>query len=184
MFKKLDFTLDIDFDRIKNDQKMEAYGQSFTGYVIKDIEYFNDVVSRSIKFNIKPYSINYTEISRGIVAPHIDGSVITLNYYLQTNGDATLFWKPTASEIKIVPPIQGLTGGPIHDKSTVIGYDPSDLKLVNYFVAKNAEAYLLDASEIHSISPKDYNSVRRIIRFFWEKTTFDEVLNSIEILPK
>ena len=184
MFKKLNFTLDIDFERIKNDQMIDSYGGTFFSYAIKDMQYFNDVLSRSVKFHMNPFSINYTEISREGAAPHTDGPLIAMNYYLQTNGDATLFWKPTTPDIEILEPVQGLGGGPVNDNSTVTGYNPNKLKLVTGFVAKNHEAYLFDVSCIHSISCKDYNYVRRLIRIFWENTTFEEVLNSIEILPK
>jgi hypothetical protein len=184
MFKKLDFTLDIDFEKIKNDQMIESYGGTFFSYAIKDMEYFNSILKKNVKFNITPFSINYTEISKEGAQPHTDGPLVALNYYLQTNGDATLFWESTTPDIKILPPNQGLDGGPVNENSTVLGYDATKLKLVNYFIAKDNDAYLFDVSKIHSISGKDYNFVRRFIRIFWENVTFDEVLNSIEILPK
>jgi len=184
MFKKLDFTLDIDFDRIKNDQMMESYGDTFFSYPLKDVEYFNDILSRSIKLNLQPYAINYTEISKEGAGPHSDGPIVALNYYLKTNGEATLFWEPKVSNIKVLPPIQGLDGGPINYNTSVVGFESSELKLSNYFVAKPNDAYLIDASFIHSIIKRDHTIVRRFIRFFWENATFDEVLNSIEILPK
>jgi hypothetical protein len=184
MFKKLDFTLDIDFDRIKNDQKMEAYGGTFFSYLLTDMEYFNNILSCSIKLNLPPYVINYTEISKEGAGPHSDGPIIALNYYLETNGEATLFWEPKVADIKPLSPIQGLDGGPINYNTSVVGFEPDKLKLSNYFVAKPNDAYLIDASLIHSISKRDHTTVRRFIRFFWENVTFDEVLNSIEILPK
>jgi hypothetical protein len=184
MFKKLDFTLDIDFEKIKNDVMTEAYGRSFFSYAIKDMDYFNEVFSKRVKFHLPPFSINYTEISKEGAQPHTDGPLVALNYYLQTNNDATLFYEPTIPDIQILDPIQGLDGGPVNTESTVLGYDTSKLKLVNYFIAKDNEAYLFDVSKIHSIYCRDYNFVRRFIRIFWENVTFDEVLNSIEILPK
>jgi hypothetical protein len=183
MFKKLNFTLDIDFERIKNDQTDISYGKTFISYAIKDMQYFNDVLSRSVKFNIKPSALNYTEISVG-AGPHVDGSFVVLNYYLQTNRDVTYFWKPITPDIEIseLPPNATQIGA----LSSVIveEYNPNKLKLTNYFVAKDHDAYLFDVSCIHSVSFKDRNSVRRFIRIFWENTTFEEVLDSIEILPK
>ena len=183
MFKKLNFTLDIDFERIKNDQTYISYGETFRSYAIKDMQYFDDVLSRSVKFNIKPTALNYTEISVG-ATPHVDGPFVVLNYYLQTNRDATYFWKPITPDIEIseLPPSATQVGVL---SSVVVGvYDPNKLKLTNYFVAKDHDAYLFDVSCIHSVSCRDHRSVRRFIRIFWENTTFKEVLDSIEILSK
>jgi hypothetical protein len=198
MFKKLDFTFDIDIDRIKNgervvsyshaidenDQSKNRYSEAFISYALKDTEYFNEILSRTLKFHIQPYAVNYTELSNEGAYPHIDGPIIALNYYLQTENDATLFWEIADSSIKAVSVPQGVNGGPVYENNTAVAYDPTKLKLINYFVAKSNEAYLFDTSAIHSISKRNYNSVRKFIRFFWDRVTFDEVLNSIEILPK
>jgi len=198
MFKKIDFKLDIDFDRIKSEQRVasyahviehdeqnsEVYSEGFISYALKDTEYFNDIVSKTVKFHIEPYAINYTEISHDGAYPHIDGPIIALNYYLYTDNDATLFWEPMGNNINTVAVPQGINGGPIYENNSVVAYDPTRLKLINYFVAKSNEAYLFDTSVIHSVIKKNHNSVRKIIRFFWDKVTFEEVLNSIEILPK
>jgi hypothetical protein len=183
MFKKLNFTLDIDFERIKNDQTDISYGKTFTSYAIKDMQYFNDLLSRSVKFNITPSALNYTEILVG-AGPHVDGPFVVLNYYLQTNRDATLFWKPTTPDIEISELPPSATHEGVLSSVIIEEYDPNKLKLVNYFVAKDHDAYLFDVSCIHSVSCRDHDSVRRFIRIFWENTTFEEVLNSIEILPK
>ena len=198
MFKKLDFTLDVDIDRIKSEQRVasyshaiaqidqstQKYSEAFVSYELKDTEYFNDIISRTLKFHIQPYAVNYTELSYEGAYPHIDGPIIVLNYYLQTENDATLFWETIDDNIKSVSVPQGINGGPVYENSTAVAYDPTKLRLINYFVAKSNEAYLFDTSAIHSVSKRNYNSVRKFIRFFWDKVTFDEVLNSIEILPK
>ena len=168
--------------RIKNEELSESYGNTFVSYRIKDSEYFNQILSNVIKFHAPPFSINYTEISKEGAVPHTDGPLIALNYYLNTNNDVTLFWEPVVEDIQTIDPVQGLNGGPVNDNSTVLGYDPKKLKLVNYFIAKPNDAYLFDVSKIHSVQKKDVNSVRRFIRFFWENMTFNEVLDSIEIL--
>jgi len=200
MFKKLDFTLDIDIEKIKTDERIvsyaikksndvaDMYSETFVSYKLKDVDYFTELVLLTLKFNIEPGAINYTEVVKEGTPPHVDvldGNMVVLNYYVQTEDDATLFWEPKIARVEPTPIKQGLNGGPIDDDDTAVGYDDiSKLKLVNYFVAKTNDAYLLDTSVIHSVSKRNYNSVRKLIRFFWSNHTFDEVLNSIEILPK
>jgi hypothetical protein len=198
MFKKLDFTLDIDIDRIRSEQRVasyahvvehdeqntEVYSETFVSYALKDAKYFNDILSNTVKLHIKPFDINYTELSKDGAYPHIDGPIIVLNYYLDTENDATLFWEIADPNIEeyVIP--QGVNGGPIYENNTARGYNASKLKLINYFVAKSNEAYLFDTGIIHSVTKRNHNSARKFIRFFWRNVTFDEVLNSIEILPK
>jgi len=161
-FKKIEFKLDVDIEKIKSSKLKEKYEDLFISYEIKDLKYFTDALSQVIKFNIPPVSVNYTEILKSGIGKHVDGpSQVALNYYLETYNDITIFWKKKLEDS-----------------------DPYDLVYAEHFVAENKEAFLLNSSHMHSVVKKDRNMVRKFIRFFWHDLPFDEVFNSIEIIGK
>ena len=159
-FKKIEFKLDVDVEKIKSSKLKETYEERFISYEIADMQYFNDALSRAVKFNIPPHSTNYTEILKIGTAKHSDGpSIVVMNYYLETDNDVTIFWKPLSKD-----------------------GDPYDVRYADCFIAKSKEAFLLNASHVHSVLKKDHDRVRRFIRFFWHDIPFDEVFNSIEVI--
>jgi hypothetical protein len=78
-----------------------------------------------------------------IIPPHTDTEIVTsINFYLQTEGCTTTFYKPKMENLKTVQ-VQNQTNGHI--------YFEEDLVEVGNFVAKDFEIWLLDVSQIHGV---------------------------------
>ena len=78
-----------------------------------------------------------------IIPPHTDTEIITsINFYLQTEGCTTTFYKPKVEKPRIVQ-VKNQTNGHI--------YFEEDLIEVDSFVAKDFEVWLLDVSRIHGV---------------------------------
>lgn len=78
-----------------------------------------------------------------IIPPHTDTEIITsINFYLQTEGCETIFYKPKVETPRTVQ-IKNQTNGRI--------YFEEDLVVVDSFVAKDFEVWLLDVSQIHGV---------------------------------
>lgn len=182
MFKKINLDLrGIDIERIKG-PFFEAYGEQFIQYAIKDPDYFNDLLSKQIKFGIPPVLNCYTEVSGTDGAGqtgHTDACMTALNYYIVTSNCITLFWRSVQPEKRmVIPQIRGINDT---ESVTTYSYDPCDLTYVSSFVARDHEAYLLDTHQIHSIKKPILSPNRVFIRWLWY-VPYEEVLSSIEIL--
>jgi hypothetical protein len=78
-----------------------------------------------------------------IIPPHTDTEIITsINFYLQTEGCRTTFFKPKVNNPRTVQ-IKNQTNGCI--------YYEEDLVEVDSFVAEDYDVWLLDVSQIHSV---------------------------------
>jgi hypothetical protein len=78
-----------------------------------------------------------------IIPPHTDTEIITsINFYLQTEGCTTTFYKPKVEKPRTVQ-VKNQTNGHI--------YFEEDLIQVDSFVAKDFEVWLLDVSQIHGV---------------------------------
>ena len=78
-----------------------------------------------------------------IIPPHTDTEIITsINFYLQTEGCTTTFYKPK-NDITNTVQIKNQTNGQI--------FYEDDLVEVDSFVAKDNEVWLLDVSQIHGV---------------------------------
>jgi hypothetical protein len=78
-----------------------------------------------------------------IIPPHTDTEILTsINFYLQTEGCLTTFYKPKVDIPRTVQ-IKNQTNGHI--------YFEEDLIEIDSFVAKDFEAWLLDVSQIHGV---------------------------------
>lgn len=78
-----------------------------------------------------------------IIPPHTDTEIITsINFYLQTEGCKTVFYKPKNAELKTVQ-VKNQTNGHI--------YFEEDLIEVDSFIAKDFEVWLLDVTQIHGV---------------------------------
>jgi hypothetical protein len=78
-----------------------------------------------------------------IIPPHTDTEIITsINFYLQTEGCKTVFYKPKKAELKTVQ-VKNQTNGHI--------YFEEDLIEVDSFIAKDFEIWLLDVTQIHGV---------------------------------
>jgi hypothetical protein len=82
------------------------------------------------------------------VPPHTDTEIVTsINFYIQTEGCKTTFYKTKVDEPKTFK-MEQQTNGRI--------FYPEDLEEVDSFVAKDYEIWVLDVSQIHGVSG-DFN---------------------------
>ena len=78
-----------------------------------------------------------------IIPPHTDTEIITsINFYLQTEGCKTIFYKPKNNDLKTIQ-VKNQTNGHI--------YFEEDLIEVDSFIAKDFEIWLLDVTQIHGV---------------------------------
>jgi hypothetical protein len=78
-----------------------------------------------------------------IIPPHTDTEIITsINFYLQTEGCKTVFYKPKNNDLKTIQ-VKNQTNGHI--------YFEEDLIEVDSFIAKDFEIWLLDVTQIHGV---------------------------------
>lgn len=83
-----------------------------------------------------------------IIPPHTDTEIITsINFYLQTEGCRTVFYKPKNNDLKTIQ-VKNQTNGHI--------YFEEDLIEVDSFIAKDFEVWLLDVTKIHGVQG-DFN---------------------------
>ena len=77
------------------------------------------------------------------IPPHTDTEIITsINFYLQTEGCRTVFYKPKVDSPKTVQ---------VHNQTNGHIYFEEDLEEVGSFVAKDFEIWALDVTQIHSV---------------------------------
>lgn len=179
-FKKIDFVLpDIDMSRIVGGKPIEGYGTTFLSYDILDNEYFYNIYSKKIKFKIPPDVVNYTEVTQNGTPLHVDLVKSAINYYIESQGCVTSFWKPIEQDY--VPKIimQQYPDGTFNPLDI---YESHDMELVAHFKAEDHEAFALSTGSIHSVIKPHYNLTRKLFRWTWFNLEFDELLDNIEIL--
>lgn len=78
------------------------------------------------------------------VPPHTDTEIVTsINFYIQTEGCKTVFHKPKVNDPRTLK-MESQTNGRI--------YYPEDLVEVGSFVAKDFEIWVLDVTQVHSVT--------------------------------
>jgi hypothetical protein len=120
-------------------------------------------------FKYKP-TIRYCEIvGGGFLRPHIDHAITCcVNFYIQSNSCTTHFYEAQA----------GARRERYNGKTTSNLYDVNDLNEVSSFVAADGDCYLLDVSQIHSVSiPK--SGVRKFLSFNWFDHSYEEIKESL-----
>jgi len=188
-FQKINFKLPpIDMNRIITNTVVESYATqylidknispTFHSYEIKDMEYFTEIYSQKIKFNIQPDFINYTRITEDGATPHVDKVKSVINYYIDSGNCVTTFWEP--KDINFVPPgLRQLRKDGQWHESEVLVYDISQLHFACCFRALPNQAYALSTKDIHSVFKPKHDTVRTFFRFMWFDLTIDELLNNI-----
>lgn len=181
LFKKINLSLPtIDLTRIKGDP-WEAYGSEFFSWSIKDKEYLDQLLENKIKFNIPPYKVTYDEIPNGTVPHSHDQDTVTLNYYIDSTGAPTMFFEPKQEQNGRPSPII-LPNGTRANYAIITKYKLSEVQFVDKFNPKSDDAYLFQANKIHAVARTNTTSTRKILRFAWESRSYEEIVNSIEIL--
>lgn len=169
MYKKLDLDFGaIDLSLIKGDPN-NSYGKTFIEHPVKHLEYVLDIIRPKIKFNIRPNRINITDIISPGADPHCDHWPVALNYYFDADGNDTTYFYKLKNENE-------------YQHREVKIYNKNDLQVVDSFIANRGDCYLLNTHAPHAVYMATENSVRTMLRFTWFNQTFDDVLNSIEII--
>jgi hypothetical protein len=178
-YKKLNFTLpELDLDQIKGDLS-NRYEPNFCIYKIKNENYLNEILSKKISFGIQPRTC-LIEVSDHISNPHIDGvDKVSLNYYLNTGGAITSFYKEKNETISPIGTVMSENLEGISFDIGVKDWRHEDLLMVDQFTAKNGDAYILDVDVIHDVTMPV--GIRRYISWRWS-VDYDTALRSIEIL--
>jgi hypothetical protein len=105
-----------------------------------------------------------------IIPPHTDTEINTsINFYLQTEGCKTTFYKPKVDVPKTTQ-IENQTDGHI--------YFEDDLVEIGSFIAKDFEAWLLDVSKIHGVTG-DF-SLRKAFTLGTFIHTYEDVLTMLK----
>jgi hypothetical protein len=173
-YKKLDTSFlphPIDSDKIKGDILFN-YGYA-RYYKITDSEYLK---SLSCCFKIPPKRIFLSE-GHGPLLPHYDnGQDSCINYYMRPGGYTTSFWVPQENARR--------RKGKRYNSTTdsyvevELGYMYEDLTLVDSFVAKDGEAYILNIKEVHSVEGANPELPRAFIQLQWD-FTMDELIEKL-----
>lgn len=105
-----------------------------------------------------------------IIPPHTDTEIITsINFYLQTEGSRTVFYKPKNNDLKTIQ-VKNQTNGHI--------YFEEDLIEVDSFIAKDFEVWLLDVTKIHGVQG-DFN-LRKALTLGTFVHKYEDVLNMLK----
>jgi len=168
MFKKLNLpplhlTLN---DLILKKGGVDEY--NFKEFVIENKDLLNANLAKILVFRIPPDKVNITTITAPGTRAHRDQWPVALNFYLTAGNERTWIWK-----------IKNITNtSMVHNKHVnVFRYD--DLEKVDSYIANQNDVYLLDTHSIHSVWKEKNSAPRHILRFAWEKNTFNEILDSI-----
>jgi hypothetical protein len=182
-FKKLDVNFpDIDMSRIVGGPLLEGF-PDFRTWKIRDLDYFNNLLSSILKFKIPPGSVTYNEITGGGTSPHSEHFLIqtVLNFYIEPGECETFFWKlkDLNVELEFLP---RLNANGNWNKSVVRTYSRDSLECEASFIANPNDAYILGVDKIHSVSKPIPDSIRKFIRIGWMGHNVEEIFNSIEVL--
>lgn len=139
-------------------------------FSISDFDLFRQMHSRNI-FGIKPETVLISTLSGvGVLGCHRDHNVrVSLNHYVSASEDVTSFYN-----VK-----QGAVARRYREKEEANVYDVADVEYVDGFIARSGDSYLLDVSQVHSVSKT--SSVDRVfIAYGWNNYSYDEILASLK----
>ena len=162
MFKKLNLSFPV-IDYSGGDLVV-SYGRFPS---LKYYSVFNDINLSTFKYKPK---VRYCEITGiGLLQPHIDhGITCCVNYYIQSNSCTTTFYKK----------LQSSTASVCYGKTTANLYNIEELVELGSFNANDGDCYLLNVSEIHSVTiPK--TGVRKFLTFNWFDRSYEEIKESL-----
>lgn len=173
IFSKINLNLpNIDLNNLLGDisQNMGGY-DVFKICKIKNSTYLDELLKDKIVFNIPPRRVNITIIEPGGANyAHTDVNSVALNYYIKAEEEITTFFdNPDGHK------------NPSFARGAY-SYDIQKLIPISHFQAKTNECYLLNTHIPHLVTNVHEKYDRIILRFIWNKKSFDEILESIEIL--
>ncbi len=155
------------FIKLKNPFKVDPYiikdlrisfgkkvNDTFKGIWYSNVEFdnkdqiFNVIPEHSRKY----FGISIMEVNT-YIPPHTDSSIlVTINFYIKTNGCTTQFFKFKDTNI---------TKTQIENQTNGFLFNPNDLDSTDRFVAQDNDVYLLDVSKPHSVIPQSISPVYR-----------------------
>lgn len=163
MFNKLNLTFPI--KDYSGGDLVVSYGKfaKLSYYTVKNSELDVSV------FKYKP-AVRYCElIGNGLLRPHIDHKIsCCVNYYIESNNCTTTFYKKQKSSIPSV----------CYGEYTANLYNVEELIELDSFIAKDGECYLLNVSEIHSVTIPKFG-VRKFLTFNWFDRSYEEIKESL-----
>lgn len=102
------------------------------------------------------------------VPPHTDSGIkVVINFYYETDGGSTTFYRLKTSSPKLRQIENQHDGGYI--------YDLDDLEFVGEFSAKPGDAYILDVTYPHAVTPRSTKK-RVAVQMATADFTYDQVL--------
>ena len=137
-----------------------------TFYLMKNYLKFKELQLKNI-FTIPPIVVRFVEFTGcGLVTPHTDigGDTVSLNFYLTTSNDPTIFYEKKNCNVTTYVNTRG--------------YNVNDLNEIGRFYASPFDVYLLDVQTIHSIQ-KSTDVPRTLITYRWKNYSFEEIFNSL-----
>ena len=106
------------------------------------------------------------------VVPHIDNGVnVSVNFYLETAGASTLFFKQ--KENTTATPTSNIDSTTISNTTGKV-FNLNQLDFVSAFKAYPGDAYILDTSKVHAVKGLELPSIRKFICIQTGKYTFNE----------
>jgi hypothetical protein len=171
MFKKLNISFsELEYAKLKGELAVKY--TTLSEFLILDKDYLFDILNKKIKFSIRP-NAKIGEIVYPGTNPHIDKCTTSINFYFDAENDETSFWK------EIVTPTDYVL-----NESGLKSYIGVPLEKTSSFIATTGDCYLMDAKAIHSAKISKMDTTRKILRLYWNDLSFDQVLQSIEIINK
>jgi hypothetical protein len=153
------FTFGVDTEQLKGNTLLKYFK-------ITDLQSFYTNI-QNYNFKIPPSTIQIWQIeNQGWLDVHRDRgeSKTSLNYYIDTSLDETIFYTPKDDIVR----------------EDYYVYDFSELVVQDAFIAKPTESYLLNINELHSVTKVD-NKPRILLQYSWNED-YETVLNSIQDL--
>lgn len=153
------FTFGVDTKELKGKTLLRFFQ-------INDIEQFFNTIN-NYNFKIPPNTIQIWQIeNQGWLDIHRDRgeSKVSLNYYIETSADDTIFYKPKDQLVR----------------EDYYEYEFDDVEVQDSFTALTGESYLLNINELHSVTKKD-DKTRYILQYSWNED-YETVLESLKDL--
>lgn len=177
MFKKLD--VDFVLENFEYSKKIIEYGRlNQDGQVKPKIVYHHAVGQCKKLLDIlipeeyrKDFDVAIMDIAAS-VGPHTDSKIlVSINHYFQTNDEKTTFYSFKEGAISKFQ-IDNQTNGFV--------FNPEQLVVYDYFVAKPNETWILDVTKPHSVyTTRVTDKQRRAIVVQTTKHSYEKVMEMI-----
>lgn len=166
--------IDIDLNSLKGSISTQYPGtttpMTLSYYYVNNYKLFYEKLPMFM--DLVPDIILIAEINGpGYLGAHRDhGPKCVLNWYVESNNDKTIFYKEKSNAKPYIAA----------GEKTANIYNIEDIEIVDEFVAKDNEMYLLNVSEIHSVHSHNAG-VRRFINLAWHNIDYNTVLQRIRM---